>query len=157
MAASSASPSAPSVLRPGDVLCGRYEIVEEIGRGAMGVIFRARHLKLGGLVAVKVMGHTLRASPEMVERFRREARVANRVKHPNVVQVIDCDETPWGAPFFVEEFLEGKDLQARLDAGETFSPDEVIDILEAISEALEAVHAEGIVHRDIKPGNVMIA
>src|SRR5690606_22564482 len=117
------------MLRPGDVLCGRYEILHEVGRGSMGVLYRARHRKLGGYVAVKVLGSWLYANPRMVARFHREARLAHHARHPNVVQILDYDETPWGAPFLVQEFLEGRDQQRLLDEGTVFSHKEIIEIL----------------------------
>jgi eukaryotic-like serine/threonine-protein kinase len=144
-------------LKPGDILCDRYEILEELGRGAMGIVYRARHRKLGDLVAVKVVDALRCTGPEALGRFRREAKLANRIKHPNVIRVLDLDETPWGAPFLVEELVEGMDLQVHLDAKDCFSPREVIDILVPLCEALSAAHEEGIIHRDLKPGNVMIS
>src|SRR4051812_21092010 len=102
----SAALKLPPTIQPGDVLGGRYEILEKIGQGAMGIVFLARHRTLGGLVAVKVISGPCSRSPEMLARFRREAQVANRIKHPNVVQVLDYDETPLGLPYLVEEFLE---------------------------------------------------
>src|SRR5688572_1968518 len=107
----------PTSLSAGMVLGRRYEILGEIARGSMGIVYKARHLKLGGLVAIKVMAEGFRQNPEMVARFKREAELSHQIRHPNVVQVLDCDETPWGAPYLVEELLEGRDLQARLDAG----------------------------------------
>src|SRR5262245_27172648 len=108
-----------SVLPPGYNLMDRYEIQREVGRGSMGIVYQARRMSDGLTVAVKIVDQNLRSNTEAIERFRREAEAGNRIKHPNVVQVLDYDQTPWGTPFLVEEFLEGKDLQLRLEAGET--------------------------------------
>src|SRR5262245_4793744 len=146
----------PRAPKPGDVLSQRYSLLAEVGRGSMGVVFRAKDMTTDHLVAVKVIGVEYRQNPELVARFRREAQVANRINHPNIVQVLDYDVSPNGTPFLVEEFLEGKDLQARLEAGDSFSHREIIYMMSSLCEALEAAHERGIVHRDLKPGNVVL-
>jgi eukaryotic-like serine/threonine-protein kinase len=148
--------AAPRAPEPGDVLSQRYSLLQEVGRGAMGIVFRARDLQSDEIVAVKVIGVEHRHNPERLARFRREAQAANRIDHPNVIRVLGYDELPGGVPYLVEEFLDGRDLQSRLESGDTFSHRETIYILSALSDALEAAHARGIVHRDLKPGNVVL-
>jgi eukaryotic-like serine/threonine-protein kinase len=146
----------PQTLKPGDILRDRYEILGEVGRGTMGIVYRARQLPQGNDVAVKVVDGALQGNSEALERFRREAQIGNRIKHPNVIQILDYDITDWGAPFLVEEFLDGKDLQTRLEAGDSLSLRETTFVMGALCDALEAAHDLGIVHRDIKPGNVFL-
>jgi eukaryotic-like serine/threonine-protein kinase len=143
------------VLPPGYILMDRYEIQREVGRGSMGIVYQALRIADQTMVAIKIVDQQLRTNAEALERFRREAEAGNRIQHPNVVQVLDYDQTPWGTPFIVEEFLNGKDLQVRLEAGETFSLRDITFLMVAICDALEAAHAQGIVHRDLKPGNVV--
>jgi serine/threonine protein kinase len=152
---STANSGRSSVLPPGYILIDRYEIQREVGRGSMGIVYEAIRLADRTTVAIKIVDQALRSNAEALERFRREAEAGNRLQHPNVVQVLDYDQTPWGTPFLVEEFLKGKDLQTRLEAGETFSLRDVTFIMAAICDALEAAHQQGIVHRDLKPGNVV--
>lgn len=143
-------------LSPGTILKQRYEILEELGRGSMAVVYRARTLPEGDIVAVKILGEELRHNHEVLARFRREAQIGNRIQHPNVVKVLDYDLTPEGFPFLVEEFLNGKDLQSRLEAGDSLALGEITYLFIALCDALEAAHELGIVHRDLKPGNVFL-
>jgi serine/threonine-protein kinase len=148
--------TAPGALPPGYQLNGRYEVQEEVGRGSMGVVYRARRLEDNLTVAVKVVDQQLRNNQEALARFRREAELGNRIKHPNVVQILDTGETPFGVPYLVEEFLTGKDLQHHLARGEVLSLREITFLIAALCDALEAAHAQAIVHRDLKPGNIVL-
>lgn len=152
----SASQPPPSRLPAGFTLGERYQIQDQIGRGSMGIVYRARRLDDGETVAVKVIDNQLRSNPEALARFRREAELGNRIKHPNVVQILDFGETPWGSPFLVEEFLHGKDLQQMLERGEVLSLREITFLIAALCDALDAAHAQNIVHRDLKPSNIFI-
>jgi serine/threonine protein kinase len=152
---STANTGRNSTLAPGYILVDRYEIQREVGRGSMGIVYQALRMADNLTVAIKIVDQQLRGNAEALERFRREAEAGNRIQHPNVVQILDYDQTPWGTPFIVEEFLNGKDLQVRLEAGETFSLRDVTFLMVAICDALEAAHQQNIVHRDLKPGNVV--
>ncbi len=144
-----------------DPLCGtvvgeRFRIDTVIGRGAMGAVYRARDQARGRDVAFKVMLRTLVGRDRMLKRFLREAKVAMRVHHPNVVRVDDAGTLPDGKPYLVMELLEGDSLAAELDARRWLDRDAIRSILDALLQGLEAAHALGIVHRDIKPANVFI-
>jgi serine/threonine-protein kinase len=138
---------------------GRYEIQAELGRGAMGVVYRAVDPVIGRTVAVK----TLRLSqegtglthPEMLARFQTEARAAGVLTHPNIVVVYDAGEED-GLYYITMELVEGKSLQALLDAGQTFPLPRVLRIMEQACSALQFAHERNIVHRDIKPANLML-
>jgi len=141
------------------VKAGRYEILSELGRGAMGVVYRAMDPVIGRTVAVK----TIRLSeegtgltrPELLTRFQTEARAAGLLTHPNIVVVYDAGEEN-GLYFITMELVEGKSLQALLDGGHAFPVPRVIRILEQTCSALQFAHERNIVHRDIKPANLML-
>jgi len=141
------------------VRAGRYEILGELGRGAMGVVYRATDPVIGRAVAVK----TIRLSeegtglsrPELLSRFQTEARAAGLLTHPNIVVVYDAGEEN-GLYYICMELIEGKSLQALLDAGHSFPVPRVLRILEQACSALQFAHDRNIVHRDIKPANLML-
>ena len=141
------------------VKAGRYEILGELGRGAMGVVYRAMDPVIGRTVAVK----TIRLSeegtgltrPELLARFQTEARAAGLLTHPNIVVVYDAGEEN-GLYFITMELVEGKSLQALLDGGHAFPVPRVIRILEQTCSALQFAHERNIVHRDVKPANLML-
>jgi serine/threonine-protein kinase len=141
------------------VKAGRYEILSELGRGAMGVVYRAMDPVIGRTVAVK----TIRLSeegtgltrPELLARFQTEARAAGLLTHPNIVVVYDAGEEN-GVYFITMELVEGKSLQALLDDGHAFPVPRVIRILEQTCSALQFAHERNIVHRDVKPANLML-
>lgn len=135
-------------LAPGHLFAGRYEIVDLIGRGGMGIVYRARDRDLDEVIALKLL--TLRA-PRSVERFQREVRLARRVTHPNVARTHDIGSHD-GVHFLTMELIEGQGLDEL--AG--LEPDEVVRIGEQIAAGLESAHAAGVVHRDLKPANVLI-
>jgi eukaryotic-like serine/threonine-protein kinase len=145
------SPSPRSVYR----CLGKYRLLELIGRGAMGDVYRAEHVLLGRKVAVKVLRAELSRNRELVERFFSEARAVNLVGHPHIVEVTDFARERDGTVWFVMEFLHGLDLGTLLQ-DETPSLSRALTIARQICDALEAVHAVGIVHRDIKPENVFL-
>lgn len=138
---------------------GRYEIVGEIGRGAMGVVYKATDPVIGRTVAVK----TIRLSeegtglsrPELLVRFQTEARAAGLLAHPNIVVVFDAGEED-GLYFITMELVEGKSLQALLDSGQAFPLPRVLRIIEQTCNALNFAHERNVVHRDIKPANLML-
>jgi len=134
----------------------RYEIVREIARGGMATVYLARDLTLDRPVALKVLSPELSGDPSFVERFRREAQAAARLSHPNVVSVYD-----WGqeadTPFIVMEYVEGRTLRDVLAAEGPLAPLRVAEIGEQIAAGLSFAHRHGIVHRDVKPGNVLLS
>lgn len=130
---------------------GRYQLLGEVGRGGMGTVYRAHDPNLDRVVALKVP-HGLSANKE---RFQREARAAARVFHPNVCPIFDVGEHQ-GEPFVVMAFVEGQSLKHFLESGATLPVPDAVRVAVEVLEALAAVHAAGIVHRDVKPGNVLI-
>ena len=133
---------------------GPYRIVNRLGSGGMGNVYRARDTRLGRDVAIKVLHDRLASDPERIGRFRREARVAASLNHPNISAIYGFEEVD-EAHFLVMELVEGRSLASRLRAG-AIPIDESLEIVEQIAEGLEAAHDNGIVHRDLKPSNVML-
>ena len=140
----------------GAVIADTYRVDAPIGRGGMGRIYRAKHLRLDRDVVLKVLHEHLAGQPELVTRFERESRAASRVRHPSVVEVLDVVRTPCGRPGLVCELLKGEDLQARLDRAPALTADEALGIARDVADALAAAHAVGVVHRDVKPANVFL-
>ena len=132
-----------------------YEITDQIGKGGMGEVFRARDTKLGREVAIKILPPELVGDPERQARFQREARTLASLQHANVASVYGFEEIS-GVRFLVMELVEGQDLTGRLEQG-AFSPEETITIARQLAAGLEAAHETGIVHRDLKPANVMLS
>jgi serine/threonine protein kinase len=120
----------------------------------MGEVYETRHLRIPGRFAVKIL-HGQDTSKEALARFRREAEITSSLRHPNIVQVLDFNQLPDGAPYIVMEFLEGVDLGQRLAAGR-LSPFDVVKLVAQMASALAAAHAHGVVHRDLKPQNVFV-
>ena len=139
---------------------GRYEIVGELGRGAMGVVYRAVDPVIGRTVAVKTIRlseeGTGMSRPELLQRFQTEAHAAGQLTHPNIVVVYDAGEEEGGLYYITMELVEGKSLQALLDARQAFPLPRVIHILEQACGALQFAHERNIVHCDIKPANLML-
>jgi serine/threonine-protein kinase len=131
-----------------------YEVEGVLGRGGMGVVFRARHLSLDRVVALKMALAGAYAGPAERERFRREAEAVARLRHPNVVHVYDVGEAD-GRPYFTMEFVEGGSLAQQL-AGTPQPARQAAALLAALAAGVQAAHAAGIVHRDLKPGNVLL-
>ncbi|MEN9797957.1 MAG: hypothetical protein RL653_1653 [Pseudomonadota bacterium] len=142
-------------VRPGSILRGTYEITSLIGEGGMGQVFAARHVRLPKQVAVKILKTDLKLSPDIVARFRREAEIASRLGHPNIVEVLDFDTLPGGTPFLVLEYLKGESLAQRLARG-PLSLEETREIALQVGSALLAAHQAGVVHRDLKPDNIFL-
>ena len=135
-------------------LTGHYRLDDPIGRGGMGEVFRAFDTRLNRPVAVKVMRDTSGELAIAVVRFLREARAASALNHPNIVTIHDVGETDAGEHFIVQEFIDGRTLRSLLD--ESIPLERVIDIGHQVARALSAAHTAGIVHRDVKPENVMV-
>jgi YD repeat-containing protein len=134
---------------------GDYEVLIELGRGGMGVVHHARHRATGRLVALKVLRDALLDSPQQRSRFRTEAEALTRLRHPNVVGLIEAGEQD-GRPYFVMELVTGGSLDRRL-AGKPQPPREAAEMVETLARAVAFAHEQGIVHRDLKPGNILLA
>jgi hypothetical protein len=150
-AAGEHTPSMPPPLR------GRYRLESRVAAGGMGEVWRARDTLLDRIVAVKLLRPEYADSPEFRDRLRWEGRHAGLLSHPGVVQVHDYDDgSAEGVPYLVMEYVEGPSLAAVLRAEGTLSPCRVLDLVAQAAEALACAHAAGIVHRDMKPGNVLV-
>src|SRR6202030_3004055 len=132
-----------------------YRMVEESGRGGMAVVYRARDVRLGRWVALKVLGEDLARDEAFRRRFIRESRAAAAVDHPNIVPIFDAGEAN-GVLFIAMRYVAGQDLRTLLDRERTLPPARVAHIVSQVAAALDEAHARGLVHRDVKPGNMLI-
>jgi eukaryotic-like serine/threonine-protein kinase len=132
-----------------------YKILGRLGAGAMAVVYKARQLSLNRMVAIKVLPKRFTENPEYVERFYKEGQAAGKLNHPNIVQAIDVGEAG-GYHYFVMECVEGKTIADDLSAGKVFDEHEALEIIIQVARALAHAHARGLIHRDVKPKNIMI-
>lgn len=139
---------------PGTVLGSRYEILRVLGEGGMGAVYQARDKELDRLIALKVIRPELAGNPAILQRFKQELILARHITHKNVVRIYDLGEAD-GIKFITMEYVDGEDLRSLLKHHGKFSPGEAVRIVEQVCRALEAAHAEGVIHRDLKPQNVM--
>ncbi|MGN6105236.1 MAG: protein kinase domain-containing protein [Kofleriaceae bacterium] len=139
----------------GEVLASRYQIELKLGEGAMGAVYKARHVKVGRPFAVKVLHPKLLEDLKVSQRFDREAELAGRLRHPNVVGVVDVGETTEGLRDMVKDFAEGLDLAALLNDA-PMPPERVINLVRQLLEGLYHAHEAGLIHRDFKPENVIV-
>ncbi len=137
-----------------DLLMGNYEILDRLGAGGMGTVFKARHRRMKRVVAIKVLTPEVAKSEAFVQRFQREVETIARLTHPNIVMAFDADEAK-GGPFLVMEFVNGRDLATEVATGGPLSVVDAVDCVLQAARGLEYSHAQGIVHRDIKPGNLI--
>ncbi len=135
----------------------RYQILKPLGSGGMGTVVLARHSGLKRLVAVKFLEHAQVSESGATERLFREAQAAAAIGHPNIIDVLDVGVSPWGAPYLVMEFLEGEDLATFTDREGTLTVSEACWVLEHVLQGLAAAHEMGVVHRDVKPQNIVLA
>jgi serine/threonine protein kinase len=139
---------------PGLPTVAGYEVLGELGRGGMGVVYKARHLGLRRLVALKMLRGAEYAEPEQLARFRREAEAVAHLQHPNIVQIYDIGEQN-GLPYLSLEFVDGMSL-AQFLGGRPLPPDRAAALAETLARAIHHAHQRGIVHRDLKPGNILL-
>ena len=141
----------------GSVLHDSHRIVRLIGEGGMGAVYEAVHVKLfKKRFAVKVLHARMAEDDTIYARFQREAMITSELGHPHIVEVLDFYETDLGQPCMVMEYLEGEDLGQRLEQAGRMSPEQVMALTDQVGSALQAVHDKGIIHRDMKPGNILL-
>jgi len=132
-----------------------YKIIGKVGAGAMAVVYKAKQISLNRTVAIKVLPRRFSENPEYVQRFYKEGQAAGKLNHPNIVQAIDVGEAG-GYHYFVMEFVEGKTIADDISSGHIFGEQEAIEIVIQVCHALQHAHSHGLVHRDVKPKNIMI-
>ncbi len=140
---------------PGKRKVGKYEVIEELGRGAMGVVYKARDPFIGRMVALKTITPGLLDNPELLQRFYREAQAAGSLQHPNIVIIYDLGEAE-GLPYIAMEFLEGQSLEKTIAAKPNMPLAQKLNVILQLSRGLDYAHKHGVVHRDIKPGNIIV-
>ena len=142
-------------LEAGTVLAGRYEILELLGRGGMGAVYKAQDAELNRVVALKLIRPELAKNPEILQRFKQELILARQITHKNVIRIFDLGQSE-GIKFITMDFVEGQDLRRLLREAGKFPPEQAARIMLQICRALEAAHSEGVIHRDLKPQNIML-
>jgi serine/threonine-protein kinase len=140
----------------GTVLLKRYEVIDQIGTGRFSVVYKARQLLMNRLVAIKSLKRDLLDEKEVVARFKKEARALSRLRHPNIVAVFDCFESQNGRPYLVMDYLDGMSLEDLLAKDQFLSPEMAKPIFLQVCDALAHAHKQGVLHRDLKPGNMVL-
>ncbi len=138
----------------------KYEILESLGKGSMGVVYKARDPEIGRLVAIKTLRNVYLggegAETEAMKRFRQESRSAGRLRHPNIVTIFEAGRGEDGSPYIVMEFIEGKSLEEVIAERAPIAPQEALHYLSQVASALDYAHSQNVIHRDIKPSNVIV-
>jgi eukaryotic-like serine/threonine-protein kinase len=142
-------------LAPGTLLGARYEITQLLGQGGMGAVYKARDREVDRFVALKVIKPQLAVDPEILARFKQELILARQVTHKNVIRIFDLGEAD-GIKFITMEFIDGQDLKSLITEKGKLTNEEIVQVMEQVCFALDAAHGEGVVHRDLKPPNIMI-
>ena len=143
--------------QPGDIIAERYRVVAQIGEGAMGTVYRAEHVQISKVLAIKLLHHEVEQNPENVARFHREAEAASRLNHPNTVHVFDFGRTKSGSLYLVMEHVDGDDLGKVLEREGALPFGRVAYLCAQVAGSVADAHAAGIIHRDLKPENIVIA
>jgi serine/threonine protein kinase/tetratricopeptide (TPR) repeat protein len=143
-----------AIFAPGTLLGARYQLLRILGQGGMGAVYEARDQELDRAIALKVIRPELASNPSILQRFKQELILSRNVTHKNVVRIFDLGEAD-GTKFITMEFVEGEDLRGVLRRHGKFSPQKAVAVIQQICRALEAAHAEGVIHRDLKPQNIM--
>lgn len=143
------------MLAPGEIVNETYRVERLLGQGGMASVFLVSHTRLPKRFALKLISHAS-ASPQFIQRFRREAEVLATISHPHIVNVVDWNQTPDGKPYLVMELLEGEDLSSFLQRTGALQKETALSIIFQIGQALQFAHDAGVVHRDLKPGNIFL-
>jgi eukaryotic-like serine/threonine-protein kinase len=143
-----------AILESGSILANRYEILEMLGLGGMGAVYKARDRELDRLIALKIIRPDLAKNPDLLQRFKQELLTARQVTHKNVIRIFDISEAD-NVKFITMEYVAGQDLRSLLDQKGKLPPEEAMQIISQICRGLEAAHSEGVIHRDLKPSNIM--
>jgi len=144
-------------LQPGMIIRNKYQIMDRIGVGGMGLVYRGRHLTFNELCAIKIVNNEIAGNASFLQRFQTEAIVMRKLRHPNAVRVDDFDYTEDGRPFIVMELVEGKNISEVIRKEGPLAVPRSICIARQVAQAIGVAHKLGIVHRDLKPGNVILA
>lgn len=132
-----------------------YQLLDQLGQGSMGTVYKARQLSMNRLVAVKILLPRLASNPEFIKRFTREAHLAAKLSHNNIVQAIDVGSAG-SLNYFVMEYVEGTTIKQELEAGRKYTEKEAVDLVCQVAQALQHAHSRGLIHRDIKPANIVL-
>ena len=143
-------------LQPGMIIRNKYQIIDRIGIGGMGLVYRGRHLTFNELCAIKIVNDDIAGNASFLQRFQTEAMVTRKLRHPNAVRVDDFDYTEDGRPFIVMELVEGKNVSEILQAEGPLAVPRAVRIARQVGQAIGVAHRLGIVHRDLKPGNIIL-
>src|SRR4051795_6968990 len=134
---------------------GNYDLLEKIAEGGMGAIYRGRHRQTGQIVAVKIMPPHMASKPVLLKRFEQEFRAASRLDHPNIVRALDYGDDG-SMPYLVMEFVDGESLGAKLDREGRMPEADAIRLVVQVAQGLHRAHKQGLIHRDVKPDNILV-